>query len=266
MSASASELLPMPAGPVSSTTPPCPLLARSQASARLAVSRARPTRGASSLRARPDGSAGASDVSAPARMRPASSRVSGDGAVPNSARSTALQRAYAASACARSPDASRRRISVRWVASLSRSDDQRAAGPVGCACEVAVCLRSIGQRQGDSGDPLAVVVPCLEHPVVGEVGEQDAIGEGERALERRVVSQRDELVEQLAVDGTLAGRGDGHLRPVALQVDATAHRVERDADRVQRASQRRPCARVEHVGQNDAASLARACAPGCSRR
>ena len=81
---------------------------------------------------------------------------------------------------------------------------ESTAGPVGRPCEVALRLRSIGQRQRDPCDPLAVVVARLEHPVVGKVGEQDAIGERERALERRVVSPRDELVEPLAVDGTLA--------------------------------------------------------------
>ena len=155
-----------------------------------ASSRARPTNVARSARSSRTGKRAAVP-----RRRPVAERVGellrlGDGPVRRRVTSRLRSSAYSASAAPRSPAASSRRISARWISSESGSSAAwrrvSATARRRSPARSAVAASVFEQRD----EALAVLVARLEHPLVVEAGQERALAERERLLERPSARRR----------------------------------------------------------------------------
>jgi hypothetical protein len=126
--------------------------------------------------------------------------------------------------------------------------DERAARPGRGAVEVARRLGGLREPQSRGGRALGEGVARLEHPVVGEVAEQRRACQLERELQVLRAVQGAERLEALDVHLALRHLRDPDAVAAGPQVVGASDSVESDADRPQRASQRRARARVEHAG------------------
>ena len=124
---------------------------------------------------------------------------------------------------------------------------ERLARAADRGLEVPTGLGVIGQAAEHLGQATAMVVLGPERPLVGEVGEKRTRRQRHRPVQARRVVGRSEAGEPLRVDVSgKVGRDPGR-RAAGPEIGAAAARVERDAECPERASKRRPRARVEHV-------------------
>ena len=175
----------------------------------------------------------------PSRSASASCCVSWDGPVRRRVTSRLRSSVYSARAAPRSPAASSRRISARWISSESGSSAacRRVSGDR--SAQVAVPCGGGGELLEQRDEAVAVLVLRLERPLVVEPGKEGALAERERLF---------------GVPGGAEALGLEDVDPgVGREADAVASRdervlAERAAQRPERAAQARARAVVEHVG------------------
>jgi len=111
----------------------------------------------------------------------ASSTVAGEGATPTSASGAASRRSNTTSASARSPASASRTMSRRWTCSSSGAS--RTARRVQPTADAWSPIGAIGQPHGGGRCEVANLVAQLQHPVVGQVGQQPRARKCERPFE-----------------------------------------------------------------------------------
>ena len=258
ISFAAIRVFPMPASPLTATTPPRPCLATRHASTSDSNSSIRPVNGSASAShgapasPAPAGSAGAGLAPAEhARQRPRLLR----GADPELREEAVAEPVVDGQGPG--PVAGRREHPHEVPRDLLRERIEREppAAPVDRLGPAAFGL-GLARQSGEHGGELALVLLArLEHPVVVEVAEQPAAAEIDRAGGIAGRHQPPELAE---VGPDLLVEAD--LLPRRPQVAGGGS--ERGAQGPQRAAKAGPRARVEHVGPEAARQLA----PGMQAR
>jgi hypothetical protein len=124
---------------------------------------------------------------------------------------------------------------------------ERPLGPLDRRARISGLVGAVREAFERDDEPVAVLILCVQHPFVREVGQQGTRGERDRLAERRGVADGQGPIELFDVDLAREVGGDPDAGAVAREVHLAPGRLQRAPDAPQCAAQRRPCARVEHV-------------------